>query len=405
MDRILQRPGCEGSRLGQKLTTSMHTVIFTCLRNGLRVVTIQRPYLHKAVVGTWIGVGSRHENKITNGISHFLEHMLFRGTRRRPSAAAFNHQIESLGGSMNAATHADFTRFDLTVPSEALAEGCRELGEIFTSPMFSDQMVEKGIVREEILEDLDENGLDVNADNALRSFVFPKHPLGMPLAGTERNVAKFSEKHLRSHLDQYYVGRNMAVVIVSSLGHKNMIRAATKAFEGIAPGNVPTLNPFRVRQSRARLRFVDYSAGQTSVRIGFPTPGQRSPQARAIDLLLRVLDDGMSTRLHRRICDERGLAYEVSAGTEYFDDVGLFEVGATVANASVSELVREVMDILGDLAVNGPTRAEVEKAHRRFAFDVDAMEDEAQSLAEYYGTADSSTFVKHLLHVAARFWV
>jgi predicted Zn-dependent peptidase len=96
----------------------------------------------------------------------------------------------------------------------------------------------------------------------------------------------------------------------------------------------------------------------------------------------------MSTRLHRRICDERGLAYEVHAGVELFEDIGVFEVGATVAHASLESLVGEVFAILGDLALHGPTRSEVEKAHRRCAFDLDAMEDHPSSLADFYGPAE-----------------
>ena len=134
----------------------MHTVLSGHLPNGLRVVTIHRPHLHRVVLTAYVKVGSRHETRRSNGITHFLEHMLFRGTASHPSAAQFNHQIESVGASLNAATHCDFTSFELTVPPDALAEGCVELGRMFTEPELADIDVERGIVREEILEDLDE---------------------------------------------------------------------------------------------------------------------------------------------------------------------------------------------------------------------------------------------------------
>ena len=366
----------------------MHTVSCSRLRNGLRVVTVCRPHLHQAVVAVSVRVGSRHERRGTNGISHFLEHMLFRGTARRPSAAAFNHGIESLGATLTAATHGDYTLFELSVPPDALAQGCAELGEVFTSPVFSDRDVEKGIVREEILEDLDEDGTDVNAENVCRAEVFRGDALGFPITGTARNVDRFTERDLRAHLAAHYVARNMCVTVVGPLPHRVMARAVERAFGGLVPGAATPTAPFRVRQSRARVRVVPYAASQSSVRVAFPTPGVRSAQAVAIELLLRVLDDGMSTRLHRRICDERGLAYEVHAGAELFEDVGVFDVGASVAHGSLESLVGEVFAILGDLALHGPTRAEVEKAHRRFTFDLDAMEDHPAALADFYGPAE-----------------
>src|SRR5262245_3849482 len=121
----------------------MHTAAFEQLGNGLRVVSVRRPHIHRAVISAYAEVGSRHETPRTNGLSHFVEHMLFRGTARHPSAQAVNQAIESLGGSLAAATHGDYTRFDLTVPPEALDQGCAILGEIFTDPVFSQIDVEK----------------------------------------------------------------------------------------------------------------------------------------------------------------------------------------------------------------------------------------------------------------------
>lgn len=370
---------------GERYPSTMHTAAYTRLSNGLKLVTVQRPHLHQVVIAASILAGSRHETRGTNGITHFLEHMLFRGTKHLPTAAAFNHRIESLGGTLTAATHGDFTLFELTVPPDALADGCAELGEVFMSPVFSDCEVEKGIVREEILEDLDEDGRDVNADNVLRAAIFGQHPLGYPITGSVKNVDRFTERHLRAHMAEHYVARNMSVTVVGPVGHRAMIRAATKAFGALPPGSHRASSHFRSQQTRARIKTVAYPSAQTSVRIAFPTPGQRAASARALELLLRVLDDGMSTRLHRRICDEKGLAYEVNAGLELFDDTGIFDVGATVAHASLPDLVGEVLGILADLAIAGPTRAEVEKAHRRYAFELDAMEDDAHALADFYG--------------------
>ncbi|MEZ4408806.1 MAG: insulinase family protein [Polyangiales bacterium] len=274
------------------------------------------------------------------------------------------------------------------MPPDALADGAAVVGEVFRAPVFADIEVEKGIVREEILEDLDEDGTDVNADNVSRAQVFAGHGLGMPITGSAANVDRFTVRHLRAHLDRHYGARNMVVAVASPLPHKAMLRAVSRAFGAQPSGARTATNVFKPSQSRARFKSVRYSGSQTSVRLAFPTAGMSSRAAQPLELLVRVLDDGMSTRLHRRICDERGLAYEVSAGVELFDDVGIVDVASSVAAGSVPGLVSEVLSILGDLAVDGPSTAEVERVHRRYAFDLDALEDESHALVDFYGAAE-----------------
>lgn len=367
----------------------MHTVSNGHLPNGLRVVTIRRPHLHRVVLTAYVKVGSRHESRRTNGLTHFLEHMLFRGTTSHPSAAEFNHRVESLGASLNAATQADFTSFELTLPPESLAEGCVELGRVFVEPELSAIDVERGIVREEILEDLDDDGRDVNADNRVRAMVFRGHSLGLPIIGTAANVDRFSERDLRGHLRRFFTASNAVVTVAGPLSHSAMQRAVAKGFGALPGGRAPAAEAFRASQQRPLVRAIENpGASQTDVRVAFVTPGLHARGARALELLVRVLDGGMSTRLHRRICDERGLAYEVSAGAEVFEDVGVFDVAASVAHGSAADLVDEALTILADLAAQGPTPAEVEKAQRRYAFDLDALEDDAMSLCDFYGSEE-----------------
>jgi predicted Zn-dependent peptidase len=365
----------------------MHSVASGRLSNGVRVVTIHRPHLHRTVVSAYIEVGSRHETPRTNGLSHFLEHMLFRGTRRYPTAYALNHAIESLGGTLSAATHGDYTLFDMAVPPTAVEGACGLLGSIFTQPVFSQIDTEKGIVREEILEDLDDDHRDINADNLARRQVFGAHPLGYPITGTLANVERFTERDLRRHLDRYYRGGNMVVSVCSPLPHRHVARAIEKGFADVPPGPRDGPRVARVSQRRARLQRVARAGSQTCVRVAFPTPGEATTMARAVEVLMRVLDDGMSTRLHRRICDELGLAYEVSAGVELFQDVGIMDVASSVAHGSVPRLITEVLSMLGDLALEGPSRAELEKVQNRYAFDLAALDDDPHGLADYYGAA------------------
>lgn len=366
----------------------MHSVTRARLPNGLRVVTVRRPHLHQSFVSAFIEVGTRHEAPAQNGLSHLLEHMLFRGTREHPSAWALNDAIERVGGRLGAATHGDYTRFDLGVPPEAVTEGCRLLGSLLTQPAFSQLEVEKSIVREEVLEDLDEKLRLANPDLLFRRMVFGKHPLGQPLTGTLRNLERFTLAHLRQHLARHYRAGNMVVAVCSPLPHARMQSALSRAFRDLPMGTAPRPRPLRLAQQRARIRYERTVGAQSSLRLGFVTPGgERSPSALPVEVLLRVLDDGMSTRLHRRICDELGLAYEVHAAVELFSDLGLMDVSANVAHSSVPRLVDEVLQMLRDLAARGPSRDELAKTQHRFVCDLGALDDDASALAELYGTS------------------
>jgi predicted Zn-dependent peptidase len=366
----------------------MHDVRSHRLANGLRVLTIHRPHLHRAVTSVYVHVGSRHERARHNGLSHFLEHMLFRGSESLPSAALVNDAVESLGGSMNAATHSDFTMFELSAPPDALAAATGILGGILTRPVFSDRKVEVGIVREELLEDVDANGLDISPDNHARRLVFGRHPLGAPIAGTARNVERFGEDDLRAHHGHHYVAGNMVACAAGPLDHGELLRAVSRSLRRVPAGPLRAAEPYARRRRRGRHALVAHPGSQTALRIAYPCEGLDDPSGAATEMLLRVIDDGMSTRLYRQVCEERGLAYDVSADVERFAEVGVIDVAASVARSSVADVVEEVLGIFRALAAEGPTAAELEKAKRRFGFDLDALDDDAQDLCDFYGPAE-----------------
>lgn len=367
----------------------MHDVRSHRLANGLRVLTIHRPHLHRAVTSVYVHVGSRHERPRHNGLSHFLEHMLFRGSEALPSAAKVNDAVESLGGSMNAATHSDFTMFELSAPPDALGAATAILGGLLTRPVFADRKVEVGIVREELLEDVDDRGRDVSPDNHARRLVFGKHPLGAPIAGTAKNVARFTDDDVRAHHVRHYVAGNTVACAAGPLDHDELLRAVSDALGDLPAGPFRAADPYTRGARRGRQSLVSYAGGsQIALRIAYPCEGLDEASGSATEMLLRVIDDGMSTRLYRQVCEERGLAYDCSADVERFAEVGVVDVAASVARASVVTVVEEVLGIFADLAETGPTAAEMEKARRRFGFDLDALEDDAQDLCDFYGPSE-----------------
>src|SRR5262245_2102752 len=161
------------------------------LPNGLRVVLVPQPSVHRAVAALYLRVGSRFETPADNGVSHFLEHMVFRGTSSLPTAHDQALAFERLGGTLYAATHVDHGLMSVALPPRNLTPVLDLLGQVTVEPRFSDIEIERGIVREEILEDLDDDGRDIDADNLSRALIYDKHPLGYTITGGIDALGRF----------------------------------------------------------------------------------------------------------------------------------------------------------------------------------------------------------------------
>ncbi len=378
--------------MGALIEPAPHRLVFgthdLVLKNGLRVVLVPSPSVHRASVSLYLRVGSRFESRADNGVSHLLEHMLFRGTPSLPTAHAQALAFERLGGTLYAATHVDHGVMSVTVPPKNLRPILHLLGEVAAEPVLSELEVERGIVREEILEDLDEEGRDVDADNLVRSLMYGDHPLGFTITGHIDSLDKFDEPLLRAHHLRHYTAENAVLCIAGNLGDvETCAQAVERAFGTLQQGTrVPGAAP-ELLQSKARVQFVENHSSQTELRIAFRAPSERDAVEPAVEMMLRVLDDGMSTRLYERLCDKLGLCYDVSGSFEAYEDDGVVDIAAGARHHRTPALAKEVFTLLGDLADRGPTSAELEKARDRHLWSVEAMNDDPEETAAFYGLA------------------
>jgi predicted Zn-dependent peptidase len=364
--------------------TKMNTDRTAVLGNGLRVIVAPLPQLHRAHVALWARVGSRFETRAENGISHFLEHMIYRGTRRVPSAHAVNLAFEGLGGSLFASTQVDHGIFSLTLPAESLEDACGLFGEVLLEPAFRDIDIERGIVLEEILEDLDEEGRQVDADNISRALIYRDHPLGFTITGTDAHVRSFDEGVLRRWHERHYTAHNAVLVFAGGVDPERAFRLAELSFGTLAQGARLVPEPPRHTQRRARCQIVDNVSSQTELRVCFCAFAENDPLRPALDVLMRVVDDGMSTRLYHRLCDARGLCYDVSAAYDCYEDDGIIDVAAGVQHKRATLVTREVLTMFEELAREGPSAEELEKARRRIAWDARALGDSVEDTAAFY---------------------
>jgi predicted Zn-dependent peptidase len=354
------------------------------LPEGLRVVVSPLPQLHRAHVALWARVGSRFETQETNGVSHFLEHMIYRGTHRIPSAHAVNLAFERLGGSLFASTQVDHGIFSLTLPPESLEEACALFGEVLSEPAFLDMDIERGIVLEEILEDLDDEGRQVDADNLSRALIYDDHPLGLTITGGEKHVRAFNEAMLRTHHGRHYTTDNAVLAFAGAVDEDAAIRLAERHFRGLPRGRrVPAAAPPHT-QKQARLQIVDNVSSQTELRVCLRAFSETHPLRPALDVAMRVIDDGMSTRLYHRLCDARGLCYDVSAGYDGYEDDGVIDVAAGVQHRRAALVTSEVLAMFEELAREGPTAEELAIARQRIAWDSRALADSAEETSAFF---------------------
>jgi predicted Zn-dependent peptidase len=348
-------------------------------------------HAHSAAIAVHVRVGSRYEQKSQNGISHFLEHMLHRGTPKHPSAHEQALAFERLGGTLAASTTVDHGVLGVSVPPQNAVPALELLAEVCRSPVLDAIEIERGIVREEILEALDARGRRVAPDDLLRDTCFPAHPLGRPITGTLETLKSFDERSLRRHHRAHY-SSDLVVTVAGKFERRAVARAVQGAFRLPRSPRVRGASPRPL--GGPRLSFVRESSSQTSLRIGFRAPGERHRDEAAVELLLRVLDDGTSTRLYHRVCDERGLCYDVSALFEAYEDVGLFDFAAECSHERAVTVLTEILSVLGELRESGPRREELEKARERHRFQLAAMLDSPADLAAFYGLGELTSFLR-----------
>jgi len=368
-----------------------YRVVRSRLRNGLRVVTVETPHLHTATISLYVRAGSRYETPQSNGLSHFVEHMLFRGSSRYPDSYALNLAIEEIGGTLYAETGRDYSLYQIPLQPTELTQGLAIMGDLFSTPAFRDIDLERQIIIEEILEDMDDDGRNVNLDDLSRTVAWAKHPLGYTITGPLRNVRRFTVDEVREHFKRFYGAANMVLCVAGPFKHERVARASGEAFAPVPRGRLARPQAPRMPRGGPRFRVIHNESAQTQVQILFHALPESDPDYLALRALSRVLDDGMSTRLHYQICDQKGLAYSVSGSLHSYHDAALLEIDAACAHAKLPALVGEGLAILGRFREELVSDRELEKAKRRFRADLEACYDDLDSLCGWFGGTELFT--------------
>src|SRR5207248_9173043 len=208
------------------------------LPNGLRVVTVELPHLHTGMIAAYVRAGSRHEDPSRNGVSHFLEHLFFRGSEGYPDGRTMNAMVEDCGRSLNGVTTRDHGYYFSPVHPERLEVPMAVLGDMLARPLFKEIELEREVILEEILDEVDEKGRDIDIDNLAKRALFPGHPLGLKIAGTPATVAALTEEHLRTQHARAYGARNIVLAAAGPLRHERVLSLAEAHFGSLRSGEV-----------------------------------------------------------------------------------------------------------------------------------------------------------------------
>ena len=355
------------------------------LANGLRVCTIEAPHLHGAAVALYVRAGSRYERVSTNGLSHFVEHMLFRGCAQYPNSFELNRAIEERCGMLIGETGRDYSLYQVSLHPRDLGGVLDILGDLFLRPCFSDLELERAIVLEEILDDFDDRGHHINTDDLARQDLWAGHPLGFSITGPESNIRRFSRADVVRHFRRLHGARNMVLCVAGPIRRAAVLAPVKRAFGALPPGRRLQPSPPPTRIKGPHFRAVRTDSSQAEIQILFHALADSDPASAALIALLRVLDDGMSTRLHYRVCDQKGLAYHVSAALDPLYDTSLLEIDSACLPDKLPQLVTEVMALLTELRTTLVPDEELAKAKRRYAHDVEAGFDDLEGLCSWFG--------------------
>lgn len=355
------------------------------LANGLRLVTVEMPHLHSAEMVCYVGVGSRNETAELAGISHFLEHMLFRGTADFPSSLHLERAFEGIGGLVNASTDAETSCFHSRLHPAHIGEGAALFVSMLTRPLLNELEVERRIILEEALEDLNESGEEVNPDNLTSRLLWPGHPLSLPTIGTRESIARITAQDLRRHLDCHYSPSNTVITVAGRVRQEAALAAVEEAFGAWRGGSSPEPEPLSFRPAAEQAIWVRNADSQVTLQLAFRTPGRDSALSVPLRVLRRILAGSGTSRLMLHLREALGLTYSVDANLTLFADSGCFTIDLSVAPENLLPAVKETLDVLEGVCREPVADEELAGVIRTYLFDLEFSRDQADSLALRYG--------------------
>ncbi len=392
------------------LPETLGTQIFK-LRNGMHAALCHRPNLHRISIMLNVNAGCRDE--ILNGTAHMLEHLIFRGTEKYPSLRALSEAFETRGADFNAFTAREVTSFEIMTPPESLYEVLDLLSDAILHPKLTGIAAERDIIREEILADYDaENNLINDEDLLIEEFY---GAAGSPIAGNPDDLDRITKEDVQEFYAENYCADRVVLVMVGPLGDipgilahversfEDMKREATKrVMRPMTPDYAQHLANIDNDQLLNKPKLIyrrDDGATQSDVSLGFLCDGVQSKEFYILSMLVRVLDDGMASRLSRRMVEELALVYDAEACLSVTRESTLMQIRTSCRHRRVLKVIDAVYELLKEIVKKGVSEEELDRIKRRVLWEHIALFDGSASLCSWI----SSMLLQNMAYEPAEF--
>lgn len=315
------------------------------LSSGLRLLTVSMPSLESATATIWVKTGSRYEESKTNGISHFLEHMVFKGSKKRPTAKAISEVVDSIGGEFNAATSKDWTNFYIKTRVANLDLAMNVLSDMVLNPLLKEEEIEreKGTIIQEIA--MYEDTPMMHIGDVFEELIFSGNPLGWDTIGNAKTVKGIKRNDFVRYRNMHYYPENMLVTIAGGVSEEVSKKLVEKYFGKFNSNEAgPTINKFSVRQIKPQFKLQTKKAEQAHLVLGFLSEGRNYEGKFAQSLLSTILGGGMSSRMFIEVRERRGLAYAIRTGMDRYQEVGYLSTYAGVNVEKADEAIKVMLD-------------------------------------------------------------
>jgi predicted Zn-dependent peptidase len=357
------------------------------LDNGLRLITAAMPHTRSVAINFFIGAGSRYESDAQAGISHFIEHICFKGTDKRPTSTEISSVIEGVGGMLNAGTDKELTVYWCKVAQPHFGQALDVMADILLNSKFDPAEIEKE--RQVIIEEINMS-LDLPASRVsllLDEIMWPGHPLGRDIAGSKETVAGLNREMMLDYMAGQYQPENAVLAIAGAIDPKETIEAVKQATAGWTKKRLPAkFVPYQDKTGR-RVLIEKRDTEQTQMCLALPGLSMVHPARFKIDLLNIILGEGMSSRLFTEIRDKLGLAYSIQSYAEHFLDTGAMVIAAGVDNKNLAVSVKAILVELARLKERIP-EVEITKAKELFKGRIFLRMEDSRSVASWTGSQE-----------------
>jgi len=331
----------------------------TTLANGIRIISEDIPHVHSVSIGIWIGAGSRYENEKTNGISHFMEHLLFKGTERR-TAKGIAEELDSVGGQINAFTSRENTCYYARVLDEHVDLAIDVLADMFYNSKFAESDIDKerGVILEEI--NMYEDTPDELIHDYFTQKLWPNSSLGHSILGPGENIKSFSRNDFLAYKEKYYIPERIVISVAGNITHQELVKKLSPYFSEQRAVSLPN-NSIQPKNSPG-FYSLEKDTSQIHLCMGVPALKQDDPDIYTLFVMNTILGGGFSSRLVQKIREEKGLAYSVYTYQSSYSDSGYFAFYGGISPENFDIVSKLMKNEAIDLVNNSLLAEELEKA-------------------------------------------